>query len=84
MKLIFKNFCILLLLVISYNSFGQNNNLDRMAVTKKVRAQDSAQFTYIVNEKGINFLTFLCDDDMKNFTGFLMVTYDEAIKKMPR
>jgi len=81
MKLIFKNICFLLLLVISYNSFGQNNNLDRVAATKKVRLLDSTQFVYIVNEKGANFLTFLCNDDMKDFSGFLMITYDEAIKK---
>lgn len=81
MKLIFKNFCILLLLVISCKSFEQTNNIDRVAVTKKVRLQDSAQFAYIVNEKDANFLTFLCNDDMKNFTGFLMITYDDAIKK---
>ena len=81
MKSTFKNICFLLLLVISYSSFGQNNNLDRVAVTKKVRLLDSTQFVYIVNEKGVNFLTFLCNDDMKDFSGFLMITYEEAIKK---
>ena len=81
MKLVSKNFHFLLLLIICINSFGQKKNLDRVAVTKKVRLLDSAQFIYIVHEKGVDFLTFLCKEDMKDFTGWLMITYDAAIKK---
>ena len=81
MKLILKTSYFLFLLFIGYNSFAQKNNLDRVAVTKKVRLLDSTQFVYIVNEKGANFLTFICKDDMKDFTGFLMISYDAAMKK---
>ena len=81
MKLIVKNFCFVLLLIISRNSFGQKNNLDMIAVSKKVRLLDSAQFFYIVHDTSVNFLTFLCKSDMKDFTGFLMITYDAAISK---
>lgn len=54
-----------------------------VAVTKKVRLLDSAKFVYIVHEKGVNLLTFICKGDLKDFNGFLVISYDEAINKDP-
>jgi hypothetical protein len=52
-----------------------------VAVTKKVRLLDSTKFIYIVREKGSSFLTFICKGDLKDFAGFSMITYDEAVNK---
>ncbi len=52
-----------------------------VGVTKKVRLLDSTQFVYIVHEKGSQILAFLCNGDMKDFKGFLAITYDDAIRK---
>ncbi len=82
MKLKYVFFIFLLLFInISNNTFGQKNYLDMIGVSKTVRLLDTANFAYIVHEKGSQLLAFLCNDDMKDFKGFLAITYDDAIKK---